>query len=202
MLTPRLVVCDLDYTLWWRPRFKAGPPWTPIDDGRNGVKSSCGTTLDLYDGARNALLRMADEGIPIALASRTHRPAWALEWLKLLKTDESRTVWDVVHPSPIIIRDGSKVQHIREIGRQADVQYSDMLYFDDSYADVVQVEKLGVVAVHCPAGDGLTDPLFTEGLARFASGAPRPSPPEQPGYRNGRTRGLRAQRRKRGRRGG
>ena len=71
---PSLVIVDLDHTLWRRPRFRRGPPFTPINDGLGGVRAADGRTLDLYDGARRALLRCSEAGVPVALASRSHRP--------------------------------------------------------------------------------------------------------------------------------
>ena len=84
MLWPQLVVFDLDHTLWHRPRFRGGPPWTAVNDGLGGVRSSTGEVLDLYPASRLALLELAGAGVPVAVASRTHRPAWALLWLSLL----------------------------------------------------------------------------------------------------------------------
>ena len=171
---PTLVVCDLDWTLWARPRFRNGPPWVSIDDGLGGIRASSGETLRLFDGARRALSTLADLGVPVALASRTHRPSWALEWMQLLRVDESRTLAAVVGSSPIVITDGAKASHLREISKRAQVPFEDMLFFDDSYADILHVEhELGCTAVHCPRSQGLTDEVFHEGLERHARRLPR-----------------------------
>ena len=165
---PALVVVDLDFTLWWRPRFTQGAPFTSVADGLEGVRSACGETLDLYPGAREALARLNDVGIPVALASRTHRERWAREWLDLLRVDADRTVMDVVGAMPVIIRDGPKVLHLVEASRQTNLTLSSMLFFDDNFADVARATSLGVTAVHCSGGNGLTADLLDEGLRRFA----------------------------------
>jgi len=177
---PTLVVCDLDWTLWARPRFRNGPPWVSIDDGLGGIRASSGETLRLYDGARRALATLADLGVPVALASRTHRKRWALEWMQLLRVDESRTLAAVVGSSPIVITDGAKASHLREISKRAQVPFEDMLFFDDSYKDILHVEQLGCTAVHCPRSQGLTDEVFHEGLERHARRLPRHHRDEDP----------------------
>ena len=171
---PQLVVFDLDWTLWPRPRFRAGPPFLPIDEGRAGVRSSCGEELDLFLGARRALVQLADAEVPVALASRTHRPKWALQWVDMIHVDDSRTLSDVIGKSPIIIRDGCKSSHVREIARRTGVGFDSILFFDDSYPDVVKVEGLGATAVHCARSEGVTDELFAEGMRRYAEGLPSP----------------------------
>jgi magnesium-dependent phosphatase-1 len=132
------------------------------------VRAYSGESLDLYKGARRALIQLGDAGVPVALASRTHRPSWALEWLSMLRIDRARTVLDVVEPCPVIFRDGSKASHVREICRRTGVTADRVLFFDDSFADVMDVERLGATAVHCAGGLGMTDARFAEGLRRYA----------------------------------
>ena len=105
---PSLVVVDLDFCLWRRPRFRSAQF---AADGDGGVVSSCGKTLELYDGARRALIRLSDAGIPVAAVSRTHRKEWALEWLRLLIVDADRSAADVL--ACTVIRDGVKSLHVR-----------------------------------------------------------------------------------------
>ena len=104
---------------WQRPRFRGGPPWEPVDDGCGGVKSSCGELLDLYPASRRALLELADAEVPVAITSRTHRAAWALQWLELLRLEPGgRTAADVIGSRPVIVQDGSKSSHLKEIHRR------------------------------------------------------------------------------------
>jgi hypothetical protein len=86
----------------------------------------------------------------------------------MLRIDSARTVLDVVEPYPVLIRDGSKVTHVREICRRTGVDVGALLFFDDSYADIVHVERLGATAVHCAGRLGVTDGRFAEGLRRYA----------------------------------
>ena len=101
------MVIDLDFTLWRRPRFRNGPPFTPIDGGLGGVCGASGERLTLYEGARDALRRIVDtHRIPIAFVSRTHRPAWAREWLAALQVDPGRSVLDLLLVRPPTGRTG------------------------------------------------------------------------------------------------
>lgn len=177
---PGLVVFDLDHTLWHRPRFRVGPPWRLVEDGLGGVRSSSGEHLYLFPGARRALLALSDANVPVALASRTHRVDWALQWLALLRLEpDGRTVADVVGSWPVIIRDGPKTHHLHEITQRTGVPLSRTLFFDDDATDVCGAKALGCVAVHCASVGrhrrgrlgGLTDELFFDGIRKFANRA-------------------------------
>ena len=77
------------------------------------------------------------------------------------------TARDVIGAAPIVIRDGSKRTHIREICRRAGLPLDrKIVFFDDTLADCREVEALGVTAVHCE--DGLTVPLLLDGARRAA----------------------------------
>jgi magnesium-dependent phosphatase 1 len=165
-----LAVVDLDFTLWHRPRFRRGPPWSSSADG---VVAADGTALTLYPGARQALAALHAANVPVAVCSRTHRPQWALEWLRMLRVsdddaEEGLTASDVIGAAPIVIRDGSKRTHLREICHRAGLPLDrKIVFFDDKLADCREVEELGVTAVHCE--DGLTVPLLLDGARRAAS---------------------------------
>ena len=122
---PSLVICDLDFTLWNRPRFRTGPPFAPSADGCC-VTSTCGQELCLFQGARDVLQRLQHEKIPVAVVSRTHRKQWANEWLRLLTLpDSSQTVADIVVCT--IMCDGSKCNHVRQASRQTQVPMDNIL---------------------------------------------------------------------------
>ena len=104
---------------WHRPRLRGGSPFTPVDDGFGGIKSSCGQLLDLYPASRRALLALSDANVPVAIASRTHRAAWARQWLEMLRVEPGgRTTAEVIGSNPIVIQDGPKPLHLKEIQRR------------------------------------------------------------------------------------
>ena len=90
-----------------------------MDDGFGGIKSSCGQLLDLYPASRRALLALSDANVPVAIASRTHRAAWARQWLEMLRVEPGgRTTAEVIGSNPIVIQDGPKPLHLKEIQRR------------------------------------------------------------------------------------
>ena len=79
---PRLVVFDLDFTLW-KPelyQLSSGPPFKANSDGC--VLTVRGERLDLFPAARSALAELADAGVPVAIASRASEREWALEIMR------------------------------------------------------------------------------------------------------------------------
>ena len=133
-LLPSLVVFDLDRTLITRPRFRRGPPFLPLDGGLSGVQASDGTTLDLFPAARRAVEALACADVPMAIVSRTHREAWAREWLATLRLNTGRTISETV--LLVVIRDGSKREHVRTLRERTGIAYEEMLYFEDKLHDV------------------------------------------------------------------
>ena len=110
---PKMVVFDLDFTLW-RPelyQLSSGSPFKACSDG--AVLTSRGERLDLFPAARTALRTLADAHVPVAIASRANEVAWAHEIMRLLRVDDRRTVADVVGSAPVVIQGGSKVAHLK-----------------------------------------------------------------------------------------
>jgi magnesium-dependent phosphatase 1 len=61
---------------------------------------------------------------------------------------------------------GSKIAHFKRLRERTGVDYGDMLFFDNEGWNVREVERLGVVSVHCP--QGLTRRAWEEGVRLFA----------------------------------
>lgn len=118
-----------------------------MDGGFGGVKSSCGQLLELYPASRRALIELSDAGVPVAIASRTHRAAWARQWLEMLRLEPGgRTAADVIG-STIVIQDGPKPLHLKEIRRRT-VRTPPLLARPPPTACTLSL--LGSAA-HCPA---------------------------------------------------
>ena len=101
---PKLVVFDLDFTLW-KPelyQLSSGSPFKASSDGC--VVTGRGERLDLFPSARTALRELADAGVPVAIASRASEVTWAHEIMRLLRVDKHRTVADVIGASPVVIQ--------------------------------------------------------------------------------------------------
>ena len=153
----KLVVFDLDFTLWdcggtWCDHLS--PPFRLRDDR---VCDRYGAPVRFYNDVWEILDHLDDEGIAIALASRTSEPGWARELLELL---------DAAHrfPHQEIFPD-EKTTHFANLQDATSVAYSEMLFFDDERRNIDAVGTLGVECVYVRSG--VSWDAFEQGAARF-----------------------------------
>lgn len=171
---PRLVVFDLDNTLWTPELYtlrhlagyeRAAPP-----------NPRAWQDVWLLDGAVAALHELATcqawSETKLGLASRTNKGGWARALLSQFTVPgESsasaprsggrsagcgRTLSEFfVHKQ---IYTGDKKRHFEALHEESGIAYEEMLFFDDAaggkYGNCEPVASLGVLAAHCP--DGLT----------------------------------------------
>ena len=93
----------------------------------------------------------------MALASRTEQPTWAKELICLLGVDKRFQLAEI-YPS-------TKLKHFAALNASSNVDYQDMLFFDDESRNIVEVSTLGVTSIHVTAG--MTERVFQDGLARW-----------------------------------
>ena len=155
---PKLVVFDLDFTLW-----KCGNTWIDCSDypfsmqpdGRIlGVR---GGEYVLYADVPLILNQLTNKGVQLSLASRTSEPDWANELLELMDIDHFFSAAQI-YP-------GSKVKHFRILKELTGIGYSDMIFFDDEQRNIVDVSALGVQSEHVDSGVDLS--ILTQALERF-----------------------------------
>ena len=166
---PKLIVFDLDNTLWTPELYKlrrlpnyasAGPPG-PIAD----------QDVRLYAGARAALEELAtDEAwaeTALACASRTNKGPWARQLLRDF-TVAGKSLDELLEYKEIFT--GDKVAHFNNLRQKTEVAFGDMLFFDDArdgkYGNCAKVAAMGVCSAHCP--DGITTEVWTNALAEFS----------------------------------
>ena len=166
---PKLIVFDLDATLWTPELYKlrrlpnyasAGPPG-PIAD----------QDVKLYAGARAALEELAtDEAwadTALACASRTNKGPWARQLLRDF-TVAGRSLDDLLQYKEIFT--GDKIAHFNNLEQKSEIAFCDMLFFDDArdgkYGNCAKVAQMGVCSAHCP--DGITTEVWTNALAEFS----------------------------------
>jgi magnesium-dependent phosphatase 1 len=162
---PKLIVFDLDYTLWafWVDTHVT-PPLKPSP---NASSSSCSSAVDkygetygFYDDVPAILQTLPQAGIKTAVASRTHAPALAKTLLKILHlpaqaaedpgSDDApksaavgaRKALDAFDAG-LEIYPSSKIKHFEAIHKRTGIKYEDMLFFDDE-ARNRDTESLGV----------------------------------------------------------
>ncbi len=139
-----LAVFDLDFTLW-----DCGGTWCdctrpPYRKEKGRVFDSRGAQITLYPHVREILDYCRREGWILALASRTEEPAWARELIGLFGIGD--------YFSHREIYPGSKVTHLKRIGKESGVPLSRMVFFDDELRNIRDAAALGVTAVHVAGG--------------------------------------------------
>ncbi|KAF2089325.1 magnesium-dependent phosphatase-1 [Saccharata proteae CBS 121410] len=146
---PKILVFDLDYTLWpfWVDTHVRGPV-KPIDGGLR-VRDRDGETFGFFPDVGGILDAARDKGIKLAAASRTCDPKLAEKTLKYLiiprsTKDSSAPVfaWDMFDYKEIF--PASKTNHFANIHKESGIPYDEMLFFDDESRNR-NVETLGVV---------------------------------------------------------
>lgn len=142
---PKLIVFDLDYTLWpfWvdthvTPPIKA----TPQNDA---CKDRFGESFAFYVEVPSILSSLREKNIKVGAASRTSAPDLAREMLRLLhivdvdgKKKKAIDFFDQLEIYP-----GNKITHFNKLQKATGLRYEDMLFFDDE-ARNRNVETLGV----------------------------------------------------------
>lgn len=189
---PRIIVFDLDYTLWpfWVDTH-VSPPIKPKDSSTR-VQDRWGEHFTFYPGVPNVLHAAREKGISMSVASRTHTPELAKEMLKTLvvvppfKPDAAdgdtgekkkkkekgggkagkplRALDYFTHPQ---IFPGSKTTHferLQEASRKAgdEVAFADMLFFDDEARNRNVEVELGVT--FWLVRDGVTNEEVDKGV--------------------------------------
>ncbi|TFK21686.1 magnesium-dependent phosphatase-1 [Coprinopsis marcescibilis] len=185
---PKLIAFDLDYTLWdlWIDTHVTGP-LRRHKDTLNQVLDRDDQPISFYRDIpaifhRIRGVQLADspkERPFIAACSRTHAPDLAYRCLNLLLVpppaapdgggSEDSSSFSRVTPAinffdQLEIYPGSKIKHFKKNYENTGIDYADMLFFDDEIGNK-EVEKLGVVFCHVPAG--VNNQKFEQGLAAW-----------------------------------
>lgn len=156
---PRLIVFDLDYTLWpfWVDTHPL-PPFRPSAD-HTSATDKMGETYEFYPDSPSILYSLSTHlSTKVAAASRTHTPDRARDLLKLLwvypppedpasaasssKKDKPRRALDYFDAG-LEIYPGSKLRHFEALRKKTGIAFEDMLFFDDEGRNR-EVETLGV----------------------------------------------------------
>lgn len=145
---PKLIVFDLDYTLWpfWVDTHVT-PPLKP-NTHHSAATDRYGEDFGFYRDVPSILQLLPRIQIKLAVASRTSAPSVARDLLKLLHLPADR---DGEKPRKAVdafdggmeIYPGSKIKHMELIHKRTGVAYEDILFFDDESRNR-ETEKLGV----------------------------------------------------------
>ncbi|KAF9700265.1 hypothetical protein EKO04_001682 [Ascochyta lentis] len=150
---PKMMVFDLDYTLWpfWVDTHVTGP--IKATEGGLKVKDRYGEAYGFYNDVGGVLVALKAKNILVGAASRTHAPDLGREMLRLLKIPSSSgsSTRAIDYFDHLQIYPGSKTTHFERIHRDSGIEYEEMLFFDDESRNK-NVEVLGVTMKLVPRG--------------------------------------------------
>jgi len=142
---PKLIVFDLDYTLWpfWVDTHVT-PPLKAVSS-HDSVKDRFGESFAFYKDVPSILSALQSNGIKVGAASRTSAPDLGREMLRLLHIHDSegKKRKSIEFFDHLEIYPGSKITHFNKLQKATGLRYEDMLFFDDE-ARNRNVESLGV----------------------------------------------------------
>lgn len=131
---PKLVVFDLDYTLW--------PFWIdthidlPIKKVGNQVIDQSGKYVRHYPDAPRVLQYLKNNQVSVATASRTSEIHGANQLIDFYNWDQFFEYKEIFP--------GRKTTHFANLKKRSGVEFKDMLFFDDEERNIADVSSLGV----------------------------------------------------------
>jgi len=157
MAQPKLIVFDLDYTLWpfWVDTH-VDPPFTMTSNGK--IYDSRRQEIKHYPDVPAILRKLHEDGFQLGIASRTSAPQAAGDLTRLLNWDQFFH-YRQVYP-------GCKITHFKKLQSLSGIPYEDMIFFDDEYRNIKDVSSLGVTCMFIP-DDGVTWESYRKGIELF-----------------------------------
>ncbi|KAG5469501.1 hypothetical protein LSCM1_02723 [Leishmania martiniquensis] len=176
-MLPRVIVFDLDGTLWTPEMYQlwGGAPFKPHKQNPSIMIDKAGTEVCLIGKSRDILQTLATDPMwartYLAVSSTCDVPKWAWELLeKFTFTDcAGKTVpMHTLFGDRIEIYKGNKASHHEAILQKVKnidpsvSEYAQMLFFDNQTDNVHHVSRIGVTSYYCPGG--MTEGTFEKGL--------------------------------------
>ena len=170
---PKLLVFDCDWTLY--PYDCDKHRQAPFQLGVNGLQDVHGFLSQPYPSVPDIFGCIKEAGIPVAFLSRNPSSNSIENLLRTIPVHSSSgnfTLWDTM-PSENYFHayssDGvgtGKDKHFAALKKVSEVDYGDMIFFDDFWDNIEAAEAQGTVSVNVRNG-GLTWKALYEGLARW-----------------------------------
>lgn len=154
---PKILVFDLDYTLWpfWVDTHVT-PPF--VKRKKDEIVDAHGQIIRYYKDVPVILDKLSKEGYELGVASRTSEIEGAKQLLSLLDW-EKYFKYKEIYP-------GCKVTHFSKIKKLSNIDYKDMIFFDDEQRNISDLDKVGVFSVLVT--NGITEEVIDQSLKMFA----------------------------------
>ncbi|XKL59656.1 hypothetical protein PGB90_000672 [Kerria lacca] len=156
---PTLIVFDLDYTLWpfwvdthFTPPFSKNQKLEKIVDYYK-------KDVPYYKSVPEILKKLKEDGIQIGVASRTSEIDGANQLLNLFDWNKYIS-YKEIYP-------GSKITHFQRIQNISKIKFKEMIFFDDEYRNIRDVQELGVLSILVK--NGMNFEVLKSGLRQFES---------------------------------
>ncbi|XP_014209756.1 magnesium-dependent phosphatase 1-like [Copidosoma floridanum] len=155
---PKIVVFDLDYTLWpfWVDTHVT-PPFKK--DSNKKIVDAHNHVIRYYPDTPEILKQLVEQGFEVGVASRTSEIKGANQLLNLFGW-EKYIKYKEIYP-------GTKTTHFSRIKNESGVEYKDMIFFDDEQRNISDLVKIGVLSIL--VRDGVSHKVVQDGLTEFAS---------------------------------
>lgn len=143
-----------------------GSPFTVVDNSK--LKDASGTTVRLLGIAGDVLMELKTnpkwKDTKVAWVSCTDEPNWANECLQKFKVRDGRSLNQLV--DSIQIFKSNKQTHFKNLKKQyPDIEFEEMLFFDNEGGNIRDVGALKVKCVFCP--NGVDESAWDAGLKLF-----------------------------------
>ncbi|KAL5022868.1 hypothetical protein ScPMuIL_002023 [Solemya velum] len=159
---PKVIIFDLDYTLWpfcVDKRINAEPPFCRVPDGR--IYDARQREIKAYPDIDNILRRLHSQGYILGIASESF---FRNDVISLVK----HFGWDT-YIKYVEVFPGSKITHFVRIKRKCGIDFMEWLYFDDEGDRLREVVNT-CLGVTCVLADcGVSEDVLEKGFKTYAS---------------------------------
>jgi magnesium-dependent phosphatase 1 len=189
-MLPRVVIFDLDGTLWRPEMYElwhgGGAPFKAHSTRKDALVDRSGTTVELIGDAYGILQQLAfdprwkENKTIIGISSTCDEPEWAKECLSKLFLDDRGTFpMGALFDGFTEIYSARKSEHFKRILKkvqQVDAtvkDFSQFIFFDNQQNNIQDVGNLpGVTCVYCP--NGMQPGVWEQGLREWEANQKKP----------------------------
>lgn len=152
-----LIVFDLDYTLWPFHVELERPPFKKQSNGQ--IVDGHGKKMKYFPEVPDVLQKLVSLGYTLAVASRTSAPKEGRQLVDLFGWSQYFEYCEI-YP-------GCKVTHFNQFKKQSGIPLENMLFFDDESRNIVDINKIGSVAILVK--NGVNFGVIENGIKEFVS---------------------------------